>query len=208
MPIHHLVAGVHSFKASAFRSRQELFEGLGRGQHPDALFITCSDSRIDPNLLTQMSPGSLFTIRNAGNIVPPYGRSNGGEGPTLEYAVRALGVSDVIVCGHSHCGAMKALLDPAKLVDLPLVASFLEFAEGTRRIMWEAYRSSGREQLLELTIQENVLVQLESLRSYPFVAERLDTGTLKLHGWYYVIETAEVFLYDPARNAFTTLDGG
>lgn len=202
MPIHHLIAGVHSFQQKAFRSQQELFDHLSRGQSPDTLFITCSDSRIDPNLLTQTDPGKLFTIRNAGNIVPATGRDTGGEVASLEYAVVALGVSDIVVCGHSGCGAMKALLEPGHLVELPLVAGWLEHAEATRRIMYESYKSLGREHLLPLTIRENVLVQLENIRTHAFVADRIEAGTLKLHGWVYDIGSGEVAMYDPLVGQF------
>src|SRR5436305_5876515 len=124
-----LVRGVHQFQTSLFGSQRELFERLAQRQSPDALFITCSDSRINPNLITQTEPGDLFIIRNAGNIVPPYGASDGGEGATLEFAVVGLGVKDVIVCGHSLCGAMKGLLQPESLDNLPLMSAWLKHAE-------------------------------------------------------------------------------
>src|SRR5688572_22576048 len=126
-----LIEGLHHFQSQIFSSQRELFERLARGQTPDALFITCSDSRINPNLITQTEPGDLFIIRNAGNIIPPHGAANGGEGATIEYAVAALGVKDIIVCGHSHCGAMKALLEPERLVNLPTVGAWLSHAEAT-----------------------------------------------------------------------------
>ena len=101
-----LLEGLHHFQQNIFSSQRELFERLAKGQSPETLFITCSDSRINPNLLTQTQPGELFILRNAGNIIPPYGAANGGEGATIEYAVAVLGVKDIIVCGHAHCGAM------------------------------------------------------------------------------------------------------
>ena len=107
-----LIQGLHRFQRDLFGSQRELFERLAQGQHPEVLFITCSDSRINPNLLTQTQPGELFILRNAGNIVPPYGAVQGGEAATIEFAVAGLGVKDIIVCGHSHCGAMKGLLAP------------------------------------------------------------------------------------------------
>ena len=107
-----LIHGLHHFQTALFGSQRELFERLAEGQSPEVLFITCSDSRINPNLLTQTEPGELFILRNAGNIVPPYGAVQGGEAATIEFAVAGLGVKDIIVCGHSHCGAMKGLLEP------------------------------------------------------------------------------------------------
>ena len=114
-----LVQGIHHFQRNIFSSQRELFERLAVGQNPDALFITCSDSRINPNLITQTEPGELFIVRNAGNIVPPYGASEGGEAAAIEFAVVGLGVKDIIICGHSQCGAMKGLLDPKSLDGLP-----------------------------------------------------------------------------------------
>ncbi|MFM2421431.1 MAG: hypothetical protein RL385_6154, partial [Pseudomonadota bacterium] len=110
-----LIGGLHHFQQHVFRPQREFFEQLEQGQTPEVLFITCSDSRINPNLLTQTEPGELFIMRNAGNIVPPHSHDPGGEAATVEYAIEALNVSDIIVCGHSQCGAMKGLMDPAAL---------------------------------------------------------------------------------------------
>jgi carbonic anhydrase len=197
-----LVQGVHAFQSNIFRSQSELFERLSGGQNPQALFITCSDSRINPNLITQTDPGDLFIIRNAGNIVPPHGAANGGEGATIEFAVAGLGVPDIIVCGHSHCGAMKGLLEPSALKDLPAMSAWLSHAEATRRIVREKYTERTNSVLLTTTVEENVLVQIENLRTHPTVAVGLARGRLKLHGWVYKIETGEVFAYDPDRGQF------
>src|SRR5262245_1147214 len=159
-----LLLGIHHFQANIFRSRRELFERLADGQRPEALFITCSDSRINPNLITQTEPGDLFILRNAGNIVPPYGAANGGEGATIEFAVAGLGIQDIIVCGHSHCGAMKGLLDPETLRDTPAMAAWLGHAESTRRILRDKYGDRRGDALQMTAIEENVLVQLENLR--------------------------------------------
>src|SRR5437763_2332951 len=116
-----LIQGIHRFQQESFRPLQSLFEQLSKGQSPETLFITCSDSRIDPNLLTRSEPGDLFIVRNAGNIVPPHGAAAGGEAASVEFAVAAFGVKDVVVCGHSDCGAMKALLRPEAVAGLPAV---------------------------------------------------------------------------------------
>lgn len=200
-----LIQGIHQFQDKEFRPRQGLFEELGNGQSPDTLFITCSDSRIDPSLLTQTEPGELFILRNAGNIVPPHGAANGGEGATIEFAVTGLGVKDIIICGHSHCGAMKGLLEPEQLKTMPMVATWLSNAETTRRIAQENYAHLGGDPLLTATIEENVLVQLEHLRTLPSVAARLARGDVHLHGWVYKIETGEVFAYDPDGGQFVSL---
>jgi carbonic anhydrase len=197
-----LVEGIHAFQSHIFRDQHELFQRLTQGQNPQALFITCSDSRINPNLITQTDPGELFIIRNAGNIIPPYGTANGGEGATIEFAVAALEVPDVIVCGHSHCGAMKGLVEPETLRDLPAMRAWLSYAEETRRIVREKYTDRTDTALLTTAVEENVLVQIENLRTHPTVASALARGKLKLHGWVYKIETGEVFAYDPERGQF------
>ncbi len=197
-----LLQGIHHFQANLFSSQRDLFERLADGQHPDALFITCSDSRINPNLITQTEPGELFILRNAGNIIPPYGAANGGEGATIEFAVAGLGILDIIVCGHSHCGAMKGLLHPESLKDMPTMAAWLAHAEATRRIVREKYGDRTGTALMTTAIEENVLVQLENLRTHPVVAAGLARDRLKLHAWVYKIETGDVFAYDAERGQF------
>lgn len=203
--MHKLIEGLHHFQTTLFGSQRELFERLAQGQSPEVLFITCSDSRINPNLLTQTDPGELFILRNAGNIVPPYGAGQGGEAATIEFAVAGLGVKDVIVCGHSHCGAMKGLLEPPPARDFPALTKWLGYAESTRRVVHDKYAGREGASLLNVTIQENVLAQMENLRTHPVIASGLAQGNLKLHGWVYKIETGEVFGYDPSSRQFQTL---
>ena len=198
-----LVQGIHQFQREIFSSKQRLFERLVEGQNPSALFITCSDSRIDPCLLTQTEPGELFILRNAGNIVPPYGAAHGGEAATVEFAVSALEVKDIVICGHSHCGAMNGLLVPEMLDKLPAVRSWLAYAEATQRIVREKYghisESSAR---LTTTVEENVLLQLENLRTHPSVAAALGRQALNLHGWVYKFETGQVLTFSPDSEQF------
>jgi carbonic anhydrase len=200
-----LVAGIHQFQQDSFRPLQGLFEQLAHAQKPETLFITCSDSRIVPNLLTQSSPGDLFIVRNAGNIVPPHSSISGGEAATIEFAVAGLGVRDIIVCGHSHCGAMKGLLQPELLKELPAMASWLTHAATTARIVRDNYQHLEGEKLLSAATEENVLVQLENLRTLPSVASRLVKGDLHLHGWVYKLESGDVFAYDPKEGQFVPL---
>jgi carbonic anhydrase len=200
-----LIHGIHQFQGKSFLPLQGLFEQLAKGQNPETLFITCSDSRIDPSLLTQAKPGDLFILRNAGNIIPPHGAGNGGEAATIEFAVAALGVKDIIICGHSLCGAMQGLLHPEQVARLPALASWLSHAEMTRRIVLDNYGHLEGDLLLNATIQENVLVQLEHLRTLPAVGSRLVRGDLRLHGWVYKIETGEVFAYDVENAQFVKL---
>jgi carbonic anhydrase len=201
----HLLKGMHQFHSQVFGQEREFFEQLAHGQSPSTLFVTCSDSRVDPNLILQADPGELFALRNAGNIVPPYGASNGGEAATIEYAVAALGVRDLVVCGHSQCGALKALLDPASAEKLPLVRSWLGHAESTRRIMSENYSQLTGAALLTVAIQEHVLVQVENLQTHPAVAVKLQRGELALHAWVYELETGEILAYSSESETFEPL---
>ena len=166
------------------------------------------DSRIDPNLLTQTEPGELFVIRNAGNIVPPYSSASGGEAATIEYAVNVLGVRDAVVCGHSHCGAMAGLLDPAAVSTLPAVQTWLVNSATTLERLEQLQASpADAAARLTATVEQNVLVQLDHLRSHPSVAAALGRGELNLHGWVYHFETGDVTAYDAGGDCFTPLVG-
>ncbi len=180
-----IIQGVLNFQRRIFGSKKELFSQLGKGQTPLGLFITCSDSRINPNLLTQTEPGELFILRNAGNLVPPHGAGSGAEAATIEYAVVQLRVREIILCGHSRCGAMHGLLEPEALAKLPSVAGWLAHAQA---------------------IEKNVLVQMEHLRTHPSVQAALEARTLRLHGWVYHFEKGTVDVYDPLSGRFVPLD--
>lgn len=200
-----LIKGLRKFQSEYFSTHRELFEQLSFGQKPKFLFIACSDSRVDPNLITNSGVGELFVIRNAGNMVPPYGAANGGEGAAIEYAVHALGIEQIIVCGHSHCGAMKGLLKRDELKEkMPLVYSWLEHAEATRRLVKENYNNLTGEALLDITIAENVLTQIENLRTYPVIHSKLRQGHISLHAWVYHIETGGVYAYDALQHEYVS----
>jgi len=203
--VERLVEGFKKFQSEVFRAKRDLFTRLSQKQEPRALFITCSDSRIDPTLLTQTEPGELFILRNAGNIVPSYGAMMGGSTATIEYAVSVLGVKHVIVCGHTDCGVMKAILHPETVENLPAVKNWVGEAEATRRIVRENYPDLREEDLLVATIQENVRVQLSHLRTHPGVAARLRRGTLTIHGWVYSIPTGDIWAYDDEKGVFESL---
>lgn len=205
MPTSRLLLGIHRFQNEVFPAQRELFQKLAEVQKPDWLFITCSDSRVQPQVITQTEPGELFTLRNAGNLVPPFGSAPSGEAATIEFAVEALGVKHIIVSGHSDCGAIKALLDPHKTEKLPAVREWLRYAEATRRIATENYSHLEGQKLLELATMENVLVQLGHLRTLPAVAAALQRGALQLHGCFYRIETGEVLGYVPERDQFISV---
>ncbi len=196
-----LINGVLDFQRRVFGSQRSLFGRLARGQRPPVLFITCSDSRINPNLLTQTDPGELFILRNAGNLVPPHGGPASGEEATVEYAVAQLKVHEIVVCGHSHCGAMQGLLNPDALRQLPRVAEWLAYA----RDLLPRLDGIPPAERLDRAIEANVLLQMEHLRTYPPVAEALRVRSLRLHGWVYQFETGEVRVYDPVRGVFISL---
>ncbi len=200
-----LVRGVKHFQQNIFQKQKNLFQGLAEGQKPEVLFITCSDSRLDPTMLTQSKPGEVFIMRNAGNIIPPYGPQHTGESGTIEFAIAALGIRDIIICGHSHCGAMKGVLQPEIVQTMPAVAGWLKHADATQKIMSDNYNHLEGDNLLNAAIQENVLVQVENIKTHPIVISRLSSGDLTIHAWVYKFETGEVFCYDQGEGQFVPL---
>lgn len=201
----NLVDGVHAFQAQYFASHRELFAQLAEaGQRPETLFITCSDSRVVPNLITSAAPGELFIVRNIGNIVPALDLA-GGTSAAIEYAVEVLEVQNVIVCGHTLCGAMQAVLDPSGVEHLPRVKRWLDQGGRVRALVAERYAHlTGRERVAA-AVEENVLVQLDNLRAFPFVARRLEAGRLRMNGWVFHLETGLVTDYDPRLGQFLPL---
>jgi carbonic anhydrase len=200
-----LILGVHSFLSHYYAEKAELFRRISEGQSPPYLFITCSNSRIDPTLITDTDPGALFVVRNAGNIVPPHSAGVTGEAATIEYAVVVLKVQHIIVCGHSHCGAMTAILHPEQLAQPPTAANFLMHAEKVRRLVRSKYPGLAGDDQALAAVKENVLVQLENLRTLPAVAAAIAARQVELHGWVYSIETGAVLAYDPASKQFLPL---
>ncbi|MCI0701599.1 MAG: carbonic anhydrase [Planctomycetia bacterium] len=201
-----LIQGIHKFQADVFAPNQDFFEKLVDGQKPQALFITCSDSRMVPDLICQTDPGELFVLRNAGNIVPPHtpGLAS-GEAATIEYAIRGLGIQHIIVCGHTRCGAMQAVAEPSCTANMPRVRLWLDHAQASAEIVCTCYQHLTPEARWKVLTQENVLVQLENLRTHPAVAAAMAAGELKLHAWMYKMETGEVFAYDSAAGQFAPL---
>jgi carbonic anhydrase len=198
--------GVHLFHRDVFPQQRERFEELANGQKPSTLFITCSDSRIVPEMLTQTGPGELFVLRNAGNLVPPYDAEFGGEAATIEYAVKALGVEQIVVCGHSHCGAITGVLRPERIEGLPAVEKWLTYAKRVRQEIVESdMPTDPDDDVLTSAIKSNVLVQLDHLRTYPGVAEAEQEGRLSLFGWFYRFETGQVFQYDNQSEEFVNV---
>jgi carbonic anhydrase len=200
-----IIRGVHEFQGHPFSEKESLFSELASGQSPRSLFVTCSDSRVVPNLVTQTNPGELFVIRNAGNLVPKYEQDQPtSEAATIEYAVNALKVPNIIICGHSRCGAMGGLLALDQLDALPVVQSLLSKETAADRVR-EKNPNASAEDLLKYTIQENVLVQIENLKTHPCVTAAIDEGRLSLHGWVYQFETGDVFIHSDRSSSFASV---
>lgn len=204
-----LEAGLHHFQANYFESNRGLFKQLAEtGQRPETLFITCCDSRVVPNLITNAAPGELFNVSNVGNIVPSVERGVlGGVSAAIQYAVEVLEVGNVIVCGHTNCGAIDAILHPERVAHLPLLSRWLGESSRIPKLIEERYGYLDGEARVTAAVEENVLVQLENLRSFEFVARRLDSGKLKMSGWVFKIATGDVFDYDPVSEQFLQLGG-
>src|SRR5690349_2785256 len=178
--VDRILQGLSRFQKRVYPKHRDLFQKLALGQRPEALFITCADSRIDPCMLTQTKPGDLFISRVIGNIVPPYPDAIGGVSATIEYAVGVLGVVDIIICGHTDCGVMKGVLNPEPLEPLTSVTAWLNYAQPARKAVAQHVTTrTDLEFLLALT-ERNVVEQLSNLRTHPTVADRLEQGDLRL----------------------------
>ncbi|NHN88219.1 carbonic anhydrase [Acetobacter conturbans] len=193
-----LLRGVEKFNTHVFPGKEKLFRELAEGQSPSTLFIACADSRVSPSLITQTDPGDLFILRNIGNVVPAYGEMLGGVSSAIEYAVVALGVSNIIVCGHSNCGAMTALLEPdtSKLDKMPTVKSWLRNAEAAKAVIGALVGTDTGPATVRSLAEHNVLLQIAHLRTHPSVAAALARSTLVLQGWFYDIGSGEVSVLD------------
>ena len=199
-PVDKLFDGVREFRDNVFPERREQFEELAKGQNPRILFITCADSRVVPEMITQTEPGDLFVCRNIGNIVPAYGEMMGGVSAVVEYAVVALGVSDIVVCGHSNCGAMAGLIrGEAALDKMPTVRSWLRNAHAARSVVEVLHPDLTGDAKIQALVEQNVVTQLQHLGTHPAVAAGVASGKVELHGWVYDIETGEIRLHDVAR---------
>lgn len=200
-----LLRGVEDFSDKVFPEpgNRKLFGVLAEGQSPHTLFITCADSRVVPEMITQTQPGELFVCRNIGNIVPGYGEMLGGVSAVVEYAVAVLGVRHIVICGHTDCGAMKGLLNPESTRDLPTVEAWLRNALAAKSAVF-ARKLEGAE-AMQAVIEENVRLQLAHLRTHPAVSAALANGTIALQGWVYGIGDGKVAVLDDDSNQFIPL---
>jgi len=207
--MNELIGRVLRFEKDVYSSRSDLYAQLAnRGQSPKALMISCADSRIVPEHVMQADPGDLFVCRNAGNIVPPFAQMNGGVSSTVEYAVEALGVRDIIVCGHSDCGAMKAVAEPALTRDMPNVAAWLRHSNAADKVVRDAYPRLSNGELVRAISLENVVAQLAHLRTHPSVAAGIARGEISLHGWFIDIHEPQVLGLDGDSGQFMPLREG
>lgn len=197
-----IAAGVVRFQTETYPQMKTLFRELAAGQSPEALFITCSDSRIDPNLITRTDPGELFICRNAGNIVPPHTNHTGAMTAAIEFAVGALNVPHIIVCGHTGCGAMRGALDLESLAEFPHVREWLGFTRAAALIVKERDGRLSDEDRLNALVRQNVILQMQHLRTHPYVAARLAAGKTEIHGWVYDVGSGEVVAFDEAAGGF------
>ncbi len=204
--MNELIGRVFSFETTVFPNSGELFAKLAsQGQSPKALMISCADSRIVPEQILQAEPGELFVCRNAGNIVPPFATMNGGVSSTVEYAVAALGVRDIIICGHSDCGAMKGLSDLSQLGSMPNVAAWLRHGSAAAHVIDTCHpHLEGNTRVRALAL-ENVIAQLNHLRTHPSVASAFARGELSLHGWFVDIGAGQVLGYDGETGQFVPM---
>ncbi len=195
-------AGVVRFQTEIYPEKRELFEQLSTGQTPEALFITCSDSRIETAMLTQTQPGDLFICRNAGNIVPPHTSQTGGMTASIEFAVAVLEVPHIVICGHTECGAMKGAMAVETIAALPHVSQWLGYAKAAVDIVDRIGADLSDADRMTMLLEQNVMLQLHHLRTHPCVAARVAAGVLQLHGWVYDIKTGGVSALDEAQNRF------
>ena len=205
--IEEIKDGVSEFQKTVApgKNRHKRLKGLSKKQRPKVLFITCSDSRVPPNIITQTDLGDLFVIRNAGNIVPPHAKKANGMSASVEYAVESLEVEHVVVCGHTGCGAMKGAIDPFSLGALPQVRGWLKHVDDPLRTVDKQQPGLAPDDRLRALVEQNVLEQMANLQTHPCVKKRTATGKLQLHGWVYEIESGDVLAWDAKKRRFVPL---
>ena len=201
----HLIEGHKRFLAETFPGKRGQFHLLAEGQRPECLFVTCADSRVVPDLILQTQPGEMFICRNAGNVIPRAGEPAGGVSATIEYGVQVLGVRHLIVCGHSDCGVIRALMAPNALDGLPSVRDWLQHVEPAWDYVDEVERHGGELTRHTALAHANVLAQLDNLRTHAFIQQAMAEGRLALHGWYYDILSGRIEQYDEKLRRFVAL---
>lgn len=211
--LQRLIDGVRHFQSDVYPEQAEIFaQAASEKQTPHTLFITCADSRIDPIAITSSSTGEIFVARNIGNMVPPYGEMLGGVSAVIEFAVASLRVRHVVICGHSHCGAMQGLLDPASVAAMPTVKSWLQNAHAAlvvaETLQNEAIKTQPGSQVIDVLTEQNVLLQMQHLKTHPSVAGAIARRELTISGWIYSIGTGEVRFAKDGETSFTPIGVG
>jgi carbonic anhydrase len=201
-----IARGVAKFQTEIYPAQREMFERLKHGQEPLAMFVTCADSRVNPNLVTQTDPGEIFIERNPGNVIPPYAEFVGGVTAGVEYAMLALQVPVIVVCGHTDCGVMKALLRPEQVADMPGVQEWMSHAFEARKHMLREFGDAPEEEQLRRMTEFNVLGQIENLKTHPSVSARLSKGEIEIRGWVYDIGDGSIREADPESGRFELLE--
>lgn len=204
-----LIEGAVAFRQNDFETHEQLFSELGKEQKPHTLFIGCSDSRLVPNMITASMPGELFIIRNIANIVPPYKQE--GEYlaavSAIEFAIQSLEVENIVVCGHSNCGGIAALYKPAEYFQkIPHTRKWLELALPIKEKVLKLLPDGNHASREWLTEQMNIVEQIHHLLTYPYILEKYEKGLLTISGWYYIIETGEIFSYNSAKGFFELIN--
>jgi len=211
--LEQLKDGVRRFQAEVYPQQADMFaQAASEKQAPHTLFITCADSRVDPNLITSSGTGEVFVTRNIGNMVPAYGEMLGGVSAVVEFAVGVLEVRHIVICGHTHCGAMQALLAPGTVANMPTVKSWLRNAHAALGVAealdQRIVESGGEHDLLEVLTEQNVLLQMQHLKTHPSVAAAMALGDLTISGWMYNIGTGDVSVAEDGQDTFTPVGVG
>jgi carbonic anhydrase len=205
-----LKAGIRKFRTETYpKNKATYLQSVKEPQRPHALFITCADSRLDPELITQSGPGDIFVTRNIGNLVPAYGEMLGGVSAVVEYAVTGLKVQHVVICGHSDCGAMKALIRPESLTEMPAVRNWMNNAAAAMSVAKSMAKKDERpSEFVRRLTEENVLLQLQHLRTHPSVAGAMAREELTISGWVYDIGKGEVRITEDGGREFHPVQVG
>lgn len=202
-----LIEGIIHFREGLTEEKRKLFAKLAIQQKPDALFIACSDSRVVPNLFASTDPGDLFVLRNVGNLIPPFTSDHDNSAAAvIEFSIFSLKVSNIVICGHSECGAMRALENQFNDPCCPHLIDWLKHGASALQKVKHGQVIDGTLSIHNQISQMNVLEQIENIKTYPFIQERISQGTLQVHGWWFDIGRADVYCYEPAAGRFILID--
>jgi len=204
-----LFKGIQKFQQLHYNKEKDFYTKIAKGQSPDVLFFTCSDSRVDPNLITQSRPGELFVVKNVGNIVPPCDsmRKKTCTAAAIEFALLVLKVTDIVVCGHSDCGAMKALYYEEKdFCEMPNLKDWVDTASDVKEKAMECNQNPSYKARIEMTEKQYIIQQLDNLKTYSLVSDALKAEKLNIHGWYFEIGSGAIHAYNKKTHLFEMIN--